>query len=125
MMYCWVARCTYCYSKCMCVCVFFALRFLMHKAPSITLLCTMPPPHTATPQVPPSTTADINDSQSTNNNKGGRVALRCGQLLVSAQVGEAQGQVDLNVQHLNLDELELASLRGDVQEVRGGGGGGA
>ncbi|KAL0047976.1 hypothetical protein WJX82_004829 [Trebouxia sp. C0006] len=49
--------------------------------------------------------------------EGGTFSLRCGQLSISAQVNASSSLVDAAVMGLKLDELELASLRGEVQEV--------
>ncbi|KAL0030394.1 hypothetical protein WJX79_000988 [Trebouxia sp. C0005] len=48
--------------------------------------------------------------------EGGTFSLRCGQLSISAQVNASSSLVDAAVMGLKLDELELASLRGEVQE---------
>ena len=48
---------------------------------------------------------------------GGHLLLRCGQLLVAGDVDAAGSQLDFRVQSLKLDELELASLRGDLAEA--------
>lgn len=48
---------------------------------------------------------------------GGRLQLRCGPLQVAADVNARGSQLDFKVAALKLDELELASLRGDLQEL--------
>ncbi|KAK9804274.1 hypothetical protein WJX72_004315 [[Myrmecia] bisecta] len=48
---------------------------------------------------------------------GGHFALRCGQLNLQAQVNGSSSQIQVGVAGLALDELELASLRGEVQEA--------
>jgi hypothetical protein len=45
------------------------------------------------------------------------INLRCGQLALAATMDGTGSQVDFKVANLHLDELELASLRGDLQEV--------
>ncbi|CAL8466123.1 g5659 [Coccomyxa elongata] len=52
-----------------------------------------------------------------DNQQGGNFVLRCGQLLMSAEVNAKASRVECAVQGLLLDELELASLRGEVQEA--------
>nr|AXF41549.1 carbonic anhydrase CAH0010 [Chlorella sp. ArM0029B] len=48
---------------------------------------------------------------------GGRLQLRCGNLQVAADMNARGSQLDFKVAALKLDELELASLRGDLQEL--------
>ncbi|KAL3160063.1 hypothetical protein ABBQ38_009778 [Trebouxia sp. C0009 RCD-2024] len=56
-------------------------------------------------------------STTPGHGEGGTFSLRCGQLSISAQVNASSSMVDAAVMGLQLDELELASLRGEVQEV--------
>ena len=48
---------------------------------------------------------------------GSSVVMRCGQLLASATMDATGSQLDMRVANVKLDELELASLRGELQEV--------
>jgi hypothetical protein len=48
---------------------------------------------------------------------GSSVSIRCGQLLAAATMDAAGSQLDVRVANVKLDELELASLRGELQEV--------
>lgn len=48
---------------------------------------------------------------------GSAVSVRCGQLVAAATVDAQGSQVDFRVANVHLDELELASLRGELQEV--------
>jgi len=48
---------------------------------------------------------------------GSSVSIRCGQLVAAAKMDAAGSQLDLRVANVKLDELELASLRGELQEV--------
>ena len=48
---------------------------------------------------------------------GSSAALRCGPLSAYASVDRSGSAVDIRVTNLKLDELELASLRGDLQEI--------
>lgn len=48
---------------------------------------------------------------------GSSVAMRCGQLLASATMDATGSQLDMRVANVKLDELELASLRGELQEI--------
>ncbi|KAK9840821.1 hypothetical protein WJX81_007219 [Elliptochloris bilobata] len=52
-----------------------------------------------------------------NGDGGGHFALRCGQLLISAEANARASRVECAVRGLRLDELEVASLRGEVGEA--------
>ena len=48
---------------------------------------------------------------------GSSVSVRCGQLLAAATMDATGSQLDIRVANVKLDELELVSLRGELQEV--------
>eukprot|EP00210_Caulerpa_lentillifera_P007372 g7046.t1 len=49
--------------------------------------------------------------------KGARFSLKQGKLDISSRLNKATNQVQMQIRGLTLDELELASLRGDLQEL--------
>ena len=55
--------------------------------------------------------------QQQQQKSGSSVSIRCGQLLAAATMDAAGSQLDVRVANVKLDELELASLRGELQEV--------
>jgi hypothetical protein len=56
-------------------------------------------------------------SDGTASASGSHLSLRCGQLVASADVDAGGAALDARLANVRLDELELASLRGELQEV--------
>ena len=56
-------------------------------------------------------------TSSSSNSMGSSVSVRCGQLSAAATVDADGSQLDMRVTNVKLDELELASLRGELQEI--------
>lgn len=52
-----------------------------------------------------------------HNSQFNHINLRRGKLIAAAQVSQTTSQVDLQVEGVHLDELELGSLRGDLDEL--------
>jgi hypothetical protein len=67
----------------------------------------------------PDTNANTRKSSNASNPRrcGSSMSMRCGQLTAAAKLDATGSLVDVRVANVKLDELELASLRGDLQEV--------
>jgi len=66
-----------------------------------------------TPQVE----GGIEETKKSEGVKGARFSLKQGKLEISSRLNSATNQVQMQIRGLTLDELELASLRGDLQEL--------
>ena len=59
----------------------------------------------------------MDETKDTIGAAGTSISLRSGPLFASACIDDAGSAMDVRVTNLKLDELELASLRGDLQEI--------
>ncbi len=69
----------------------------------------------APPAAPPIAVTPPPSGNGAQQQPANGLTLRCGQLLVAADVDAMGSHVGCKVQNVHLDELELASLRGDLQ----------